>query len=136
MAASPTISSADEFVRLRTSENLEEHFLAANGSAAEGVWEDVIARFPDMRVWVAHNKTVPLEILRGLAHDPQADVRAAVAMKRKLDDSLFELLSGDRDDSVRLRLACNRKTPSYILARLSSDKSPLVRQAADRDKNA
>lgn len=53
------IESADEFVRLRTSADPAEYQRAARDDATERTWRDVIARFPEMRFWVAQNKTVP-----------------------------------------------------------------------------
>ena len=76
------IESADEFVRLRTSTNPAEYHRAANDEAAEQTWIDVIERYPNMRSWVAHNKTVPLSILEILRHDTDEQVRLTVTGKR------------------------------------------------------
>jgi Leucine rich repeat variant len=46
------------------------------------VWYEVIDRFPDMRFWVAHNKTIPLEILERLRTDPDDKVQEMVRRKR------------------------------------------------------
>jgi hypothetical protein len=75
------IESADEFVRLRTSANPAEHRRAAHDQAAERTWRDVIARFPEMRFWVAQNKTVPPSVLEGLRNDPDERVRSMVRAK-------------------------------------------------------
>jgi hypothetical protein len=127
-----TIESAEEFVRLRTSDVREEYERASSESAAESVWMDVIERHPDMRAWVAHNKTVPLSVLRTLASDEDARVRWMVASKRKLDHALFELLSRDSDDGVRARVAANSKAPREVLVALASDEAERVRDAARR----
>ncbi len=124
------IKSADEFERLRTSGNVEEQSRAASEPAEEGVWADVMGRFPELRQWVAHNKTVPLDILRTLATDIDPKVRAAVAVKRKLDRSLFELLAQDPEPGVRHSLACNRKIPADLLAMLAGDPEGFVARAA------
>jgi hypothetical protein len=50
--------------------------------ASVETWLDVVVRFPDMQVWVAHNKTVPLEVLEVLRHDPDQRVRRMVLRKR------------------------------------------------------
>lgn len=76
------IESADEFVRLRTSNNPAEYHRAAHEESAEHTWIDVIERYPDMRSWVAHNKTVPLSILEILRHDADEQVRRTVTDKR------------------------------------------------------
>ncbi len=76
------IGSAEEFVRLRTSDDPAEYNRAARDQATESTWRDVIERFPDMRFWVAHNKTVPLSVLEILRQDPDDRVRDMVTSKR------------------------------------------------------
>lgn len=124
------ITSAEEFVRLRNSDLRDDYSRAADDDAPVAVWYDVISRFPEMREWVAHNRTVPLEILEILARDEEASVRATVAEKRKLSEDLFEVLSLDDDEMVRQRLAYNKKTPTYIIERLANDSVSLVRSVA------
>ncbi|WP_083845973.1 hypothetical protein [Rhodanobacter spathiphylli] len=124
------ITSAEQFVRLRNSDVPAEYSLAAEDEAPVAVWLDVISRFPEMREWVAYNKTVPIEILAVLAHDESASVRLTVADKRKLTLELFDLLAHDQDELVRQRIAYNKKAPLQLLERLSVDVSPLVRDAA------
>lgn len=75
------IESAEEFVRLRNSKDPDEYGRAAHDEASEDVWRDVVERFPDMRFWVAQNKTVPLSILEALRHDPDERVRSMVRAK-------------------------------------------------------
>lgn len=75
------IESAEEFVRLRTSGDPAEYHRAAHEEATEDIWRDVIEQFPDMRFWVAQNKTVPLSILEELRHDPDWKVRSMVRQK-------------------------------------------------------
>jgi hypothetical protein len=129
------IASAEEFVELRRSERQEEYSRAAQESAPREVWLEVIQRFPDMRFWVAQNKTVPVEVLEVLARDPDPRVRSMVAMKNRLTDDLFALLATDQDDSVRARLAHNKKIPSEILGRLVGDQSQIVSAAARERQN-
>lgn len=124
------IKSAEEFVRLRTSSQQEDYSRASIDEAPVAVWQEVISLYPEMREWVAHNKTVPIEILEKLAYDPSVSVRAAVAEKRKLNDKLFDLLSFDGEELVRLRLAYNKKAPKHVLERLSADLSSMVSAAA------
>jgi hypothetical protein len=75
------IESAEEFVRLRTSEDPPEYRRAAHEEAPESVWFEVIDQFPDMRFWVAQNKTVPLAVLELLRHDTDPKVRSMVRAK-------------------------------------------------------
>jgi hypothetical protein len=124
------IESAEEFVRLRTSTIPEEYRRAAHEAAAEGVWDDVLERFPEMTEWVIHNKTVPLDILRRLSTSPDSRVRWSVAIKRKLDRALFEALAQDEDENVRHAIVWNRKTPPDIVEKLASDSSLFVATAA------
>ncbi len=126
------IESADEFLRLRTSEDISEQARAAAEEASEETWLDVIARFPDMHEWVPINKTIPLSILRILADHPDWRVRTAVAAKRKLSEDLFELLSEDSSEIIRQTIAYNKKTPVRILQKLLSDPEEMVREAASR----
>jgi len=125
--------NAEEFVRLRQSDRSEDYLRAANESAEKEVWLDIIQRFPEMRVWVAHNKTVPLEILALLARDEDPAVRSFVAMKNKLSSELFGLLARDRDSSVRERIAHNKNTPLEVLRALTEDPNePIALRAHQR----
>jgi hypothetical protein len=124
------IATAAEFVRLRTSEDPSEYGRAAHEEAADAVWLEVIRDFPEMRTWVAHNKTVPLSILEILSRDPSAAVRSAVADKRKLTTELRQVLSRDSDAGVRARVAHNAKCEREILEALAHDEEVIVRSAA------
>lgn len=113
------ISSAEEFISLRNSDLPDEQQRASQDSADVAVWLDTIDRFPEYKSWVAHNKTIPIEVLEILAHDKDAGVREKVARKRKINDKIFNLLSIDRDESVRYTLMCNTK--------LTNDQKKLIR---------
>lgn len=124
------IASAEEFVRLRTSDVMEEYNRAGMEEAPTQVWLDVLEHFPEMREWLADNKTIPLEILAILAKDPDERVRGVVAGKRKLSRDLFELLARDTSEAVRLGVARNRKVPADVLESLASDSEEFVRTTA------
>jgi hypothetical protein len=124
------IASAEEFARLRCSEDPAEYQRAANDEAPLQVWLAVIEKYPALREWVTHNKTVPIAVLEQLARDPSPGVRATVAARRKLNMELQELLASDVDASVRVRLAYNAKCSDQILQRLSEDPEEVVRAAA------
>jgi hypothetical protein len=124
------IRSAEEFVRLRRSDQREEYERAANDSASIEVWREIILQYPDMRRWVAHNKTVPIEILSVLAGDPDGGVRTMVAMKRKLTPGILEMLAVDENESVRLRVAMHRNTSPDVLSVLVNDPWIRVREVA------
>lgn len=125
-----TIESAAEFVRLRYSDEAADYGRAAGEEAAPGVWDDVIRDYPDARVWVAHNKTVPVEILERLAVDADPRVRHMVAAKRKSPPHILDALASDPDETVRMRVAMNKKSTKGILERLAQDPSEHVRSAA------
>ena len=124
------IENAEQFVDLRKSEDPEEYGRAATDHAPKSVWMDVIRRFPEMKIWVVQNKTVPEDILELLATDPDDSVRVAVAMKRKLSGNLYRTLALDAADVVRERIAYNAKTPQDVLAVLANDMNDRIAQVA------
>jgi hypothetical protein len=124
------IETAAEFIKLRSSDVPEEYARAAHEEAPLTVWEQVIEEFPEYRFWVAHNKTVPVEILRVLSADPDWKVRGMVASKRKLPEELQLILARDSDENVRHDLACNRKATEAALEILASDSCEDVREKA------
>ncbi|MEV5960989.1 hypothetical protein AB0L70_04455 [Kribbella sp. NPDC051952] len=129
------IESADEFVRVRFSDDPEEYGRAARGSASLEVWLDVIERYPDARFWVAHNKTVPLEILERLVADPDWRVRSMVASKRKATPEILARLADDEHDSVRLTVAYHRNTSEQTLLQMVDDPWEDIRAKVDERLN-
>ena len=127
------IGSPEEFARLRLSDDPAEYTRAANEEAPLAVWVAVVARYVELREWVAHNKTVPLVVLELLARDSDPKVRAIVASKRKLSPELQRVLANDRDASVRERLANNRKCSNLVLQVLAADPEPFIQVAAARN---
>ncbi|MFJ2683735.1 hypothetical protein ACIOYV_08330 [Pseudomonas sp. NPDC087342] len=123
------IETAEEFVALRSSQIKDEYDRAAMEEAPISVWREVISEYPDYRKWVAHNKTVPLEILEELCVF-SSDVRRFIASKRKLSLKLFELLSNDLDADVRVEIAANNKAPRTVLESLLMDADEDVVSAA------
>jgi hypothetical protein len=123
-----TIHSADEFVSLRYSDDPANYQRAAGEEAAVDVWRDVIDRYPDARMWVAQNKTVPLEILAVLVSDADAEVRRMVVMKRKLTPELLDQLAMDDDESIRMRVAMHKNVAEETLQRLRDDSWDRIRE--------
>lgn len=123
------ITSAGEFISLRDSDVKSEYDRSAIESASVAVWHEIIEKHPAYRRWVAHNKTIPIEILERLS-ECDAETRWFVAVKRKLSPALFEKLSRDIDPSVRGAIASNKKTPLSILRALSEDKDGDVARLA------
>jgi len=127
-----TIRSAADFVRLRESSKPEDYRRAANDEAPIEVWDEIVRAHPDMRFWVAQNKSVPLEILRILARDEDERVRSMVASKRKLDEATLSELARDSDDGVRHSVARNPTTPRAVLEYLRDDPWETVRHIAEK----
>ncbi|MFJ9544128.1 hypothetical protein ACIRPX_43965 [Streptomyces sp. NPDC101225] len=127
------IESAEEFIRLRLSDDPDEYNKASTEPASPEVWTEVVQQHPEARFWVAHNKTVPVEILRLLAADPDPRVRYVVATKRKLPPDVLTDLAADPDESIRLTVARHKRTPLPVLERLQSDTWDQVREVA-RDR--
>ncbi len=120
------IESAEQFRSLRESADSDEYSRAAHEEAPLEVWLDIIERMPDMRFWVAQNKTVPIPILEHLANDIDPRVRDMVARKRKLPEKLQTQLATDPDPTVRCALASNAKLAPRALAILSNDHDEMV----------
>uniref|UniRef100_B0T6B5 Leucine rich repeat variant n=1 Tax=Caulobacter sp. (strain K31) TaxID=366602 RepID=B0T6B5_CAUSK len=126
------IESAEEFVRLRTSQVPADYHRAAHEPASMQVWLDVIARYPGMKEWVVHNKTIPIEILRLLADDEDPSIRREVLRKNKvlgrnkIDRALVEKFARDPDEEVRADVAGNRDAPRDIVEQLANDPSSWV----------
>lgn len=125
------LTDAEEFVLLRTSEDPQAYHRATHDTASLETWFEVIERYPDMRFWVAQNKTVPPEVLRVLARDDDPRVRSMVAMKRTLESGVLEGLANDPNDAVRMSVARHRNTPRPVLEKLAADDAwPEVQRVA------
>jgi hypothetical protein len=131
------ILTADEFITLRQSDNMDEQYRASHDTADISVWLDVIKKYPDFKAWVIHNKTIPIEILEILCSDKDPNVRSDVARKRKINDKIFNLLSVDLDENVRYALMCNTKLTLDKKQTIKKDDSSwLTKQFADMVKDA
>lgn len=127
------IDSAAEFVRLRTSDDIEEQDRSSTDAAPDSVWREVIDRFPAYRKWVAHNKSVPAEFLRELSRDPRRRVRATVARRRATPPDVLIHLATDPDYSVRSSVLGNGAAPLAALRILRGDQHTyLAEWAASR----
>lgn len=124
------INSADEFVRLRESEITEEYLRAAWDEAPLEVWIKVIESYPDMRVWIAQNKFIPIEIMEVLSEDSSERVRWMIASKNRLPEHLQIKMAKDHDSSVRQRIAYNKKASARVLQMLIEDEDQEIREKA------
>ena len=50
------IESVEEFLQLRLSQNPYEYHRAAQEETPLQIWLEAIAKHPEMKTWVAHNK--------------------------------------------------------------------------------
>lgn len=130
MSNSTIIESAEEFVRLRSSHIREEYFRAAWGIATVEIWKEVIDKYPEMREWVAHNKTIPDEIIRILALDKDSRVRHMIACKRRMPADLLPLFAKDPDETIRRIVARSSKSSREVLEMLINDEWSVVAEEA------
>ena len=126
----PEITSVEEFIRLRESEDPAEYNRSAWATLPLPVWWDLVRNHPDMRFWAAHNRTVPAEILAELIKDPDWRVRDRVVGKRHCPPELLERLVDDPHDAVRRVVASHPHSPRSAVARLVDDPWPVIAQEA------
>ncbi len=122
------IQSPEEFVRLRTSTLPDEYSRAANDEAPLEVWNAILGSHPEMHEWVAHNKTIPVELIERLARSSSARVRSTIARKGRTPPDILAMLARDRDDTVRMAVARHPKAPDDVLRLLESDPWDAIRQ--------
>lgn len=121
------MKSAEEYMRLRESEDRLEQLRAVHEELPLEIWLEIIEEFPDARWSVARNKTVPLEVLEILAKDPDERVRWMVVRKRKLTVDILRVLAVDSDETVRADVARHRRADAELLDVLARDHSSYVR---------
>ncbi|GGQ63101.1 hypothetical protein ACIRPJ_11570 [Streptomyces asoensis] len=126
----PEISSVEEFIRLRASEDPTEYNRSAWAPLPLAVWWDLVRNHPNMRIWAAHNRTVPPQILAELIKDPDWRVRDRVASKRNCPPELLEQLVTDPHDSVRRLVAGHPRSSRSTVAQLVDDPWPAIAQEA------
>jgi hypothetical protein len=126
------ITSAEEFVRLRSSQDPEEYRLAAWGEATDEIWLEVIENFPDYAEWVAHNKSISLNIVKVLATHPDWRVRSRIAEKRKTPPDILWELAKDANETVRSCVVNNAKTPQEIVEFLLDDSWETIKERAQQ----
>ena len=120
------IKSAEEFKKLRESVSEQEYFRAANDESSIEVWMTILLKYPDLAFWVAHNKTIPLEILYILAEHEDENIREIVARKRKIDFRIFE--RNDLSQSVRYALLCNTKLANNLKCLVNTEDSDWLKE--------
>jgi hypothetical protein len=123
------IKNVEEFLKLTQSSIKEEQDRAIHDSTDLQTWIDVISKYPHLKEWVIHNKTIQIEILEVLAQDTDPDIRGQVARKRKINEFIFKILSIDPDENVRYSLISNTKLSLEKLKEIKVDDSPWLTKA-------
>ncbi|MGW6060962.1 HEAT repeat domain-containing protein [Streptomyces sp. NPDC055189] len=126
----PEITSVEEFIRLRESEDPAEYDRAAWATMPVPVWWDLVRNHPGMRFWAAHNRTVPSEILTELVKDPDWRVRDRVVSKRRCPPEVLDQLVDDPHDGVRRLVAGHPRSSRSAVERLVDDPWPVIAQEA------
>ncbi|MBX9670180.1 MAG: hypothetical protein K2X93_21445 [Candidatus Obscuribacterales bacterium] len=75
---------------------------------------------------IARASSTPINTLRWLSENTDADVRKLVASNTNTPSEVLRTLSKDWDGTVRLAVLDNQKVPIDIITELSSDSNPLV----------
>jgi hypothetical protein len=127
------ITSAEEFYKLRTSDNPEEYIRAAWDEAPIEVWRDILEKYEEMHFWVAQNKSVPIEILDVLSDSCEWRVRHMIGSKNRITENLQMKLSNDKEVLVRRSIVSNKKTVLRVLQVLANDEDEEIRSLA-RDR--
>ncbi|HCT78361.1 MAG TPA: hypothetical protein DGG94_19715 [Micromonosporaceae bacterium] len=126
------IETVQEFIRLVNSADSADRKRAAWEEAQSSVWLTLIENHPEMRFWVAHNRTVPDDVLRKLASDLDWRVRDRIATKNACPSQILELLSHDENEAVASTVAGHPNTPTSALQGLERHPSGNVREKASR----
>ncbi|WP_055590818.1 hypothetical protein [Peterkaempfera griseoplana] len=126
----PEITSVEEFIRLRLSEDPAEYDRSAWAAMPLPVWWELVRNHPEMRFWAAHNRTAPVEILAELIRDADWRVRSRVLSKNAGPPELLEQSVDDPHDAVRHTVAAHRNSPRTAVARLVNDPWPVIAEQA------
>lgn len=109
------IDNANEWIKLRRSEEREDYWRSANEEVPLSVWKEIYEVAPDLRDFIAYNKTSPHEMLEILAKDDDSRVRYAAAARADARPELLRQLALDADEAVRGRICWNPSTPRDVL---------------------
>lgn len=93
---------------------------------------ELVANHPDMRFWVAFNRTVPADVLRQLAKDADWRVRDKVAGRSDTPADVLGELAKDAHDAVVSSVAGNPSTPEEALLILAAHPWDQVSDTARR----
>ncbi|MEV0480744.1 MULTISPECIES: hypothetical protein [unclassified Streptomyces] len=126
----PEITSVEEFIRLRLSEDPAERDRSAWAAMPMPAWDELVREHPDMRFWAAHNRSCPPEVLAELIKDDDWRVRGRVASRRNCPAELLEKLANDPHDAVRNTVATHQHSSRSTVLRLTDDPWAVIAEAA------
>lgn len=126
------IETTDEFIQLVDSDVDEERRRAALEDAPLDVWMNLVEHHPEFRFAIAHNKTIPDEVLRLLARDPDWRVRQGVASKRRCPPDILAVLATDENESIASTVAGHPNTPPEALLALADHPWKVIREKVAR----
>jgi hypothetical protein len=113
------IDNAREWIRLRSSDDSDDNHRAATETVPLAVWMQIHSKAPDLRAFIAYNRTSPPEMLAILARDENRLVRHAVAERHDAPVSALRELADDVDERVRVLVAGHPSTQRDVLQYLS-----------------
>jgi hypothetical protein len=92
-------------------------------------WVERAVRSPDaaLRATAARHENAPADLVEALAADREPFVRAAVAVRVRLDEALRSRLARDPIARVRREVARCPRTPAHLVWMLADDPEPEVR---------
>jgi hypothetical protein len=123
------IRSAEDYIALLESDDVYEP--SPYDEATDEVWLDIIARFPQAREAIAHNKTTSEIVIRKLYSVGDERVRWQLASVRRTPRDLLVEMASDPSSGVGAALACHPKLPPEALAKLLQHESAFVRERAN-----
>jgi hypothetical protein len=127
---SKRIHTASEFIAALENPDATHNSFIRFCEASTQTWLEIVNHSEEAAVWVALNKTIPLEVIQVLAKHPSARVRRFAADKNRITPELIALLATDQDPTVRLRIANHKKTGAKILHQLLHDDWEQVAEVA------
>lgn len=127
------IDDANEWIRLRRSDDPDDQQRAMTEAVPVAAWAEVYDRAPDLRPFMAAHGGVASAWLERLARDPDRAVRLAIAQRDDASEAVLRELADDVSEPVRVAVAANpstRKDVLQYLSRVDGAEAVRVRAAA------
>lgn len=126
------ISNINEYLYLAASDNKSDNNRIINEELSSELISEMIKNYPQRKLWLIHNKFIPVKILQELATDDNDDVRFTIAMKKKCNRVTYEKLLRDKNYSVRLAVIRNKQLPIDLLEKISNDMNDEIHEDAKK----